>query len=330
MRIRMVSILLALALVLSLTGAAVAESFAVVNNPDPSDRLNLRTEPNADAATLGKYYSGVYVQVLDGVKDGWAKVRIGNQQGYMLAKYLAFDQAAGAVTPAIPVVTINNKNGTGLNLREGRSSSTPSQGLYKNGSKVMVYGVGVSWCHVYTEDGKTGFMLRNSLSPVLPFDKGAGSGTGAGAVKLARVHNPDPEDRLNLRTKPDTKAGSMGKYYNGVNVELLEARKSGWVKVRIGSLVGYMQTKFLEPDSKKTVQPAMPLCTVNAPGGIGLDLYDSPSKQAKSLGQYQNGTQGWVYGLSSDWCHIQMSDGKIGFMPREKLFPVLVFDKSGK
>ena len=37
---------------------------AVVKNPDPQDRLNLREQPSETAASLGKYYNGVVVQSL--------------------------------------------------------------------------------------------------------------------------------------------------------------------------------------------------------------------------------------------------------------------------
>lgn len=64
MRTRSMSLLLALMLALSLASTAVAyasittEATAVINNPNPEDRLNLRTRPSEDAPTLGKYYSG--------------------------------------------------------------------------------------------------------------------------------------------------------------------------------------------------------------------------------------------------------------------------------
>lgn len=34
---------------------------AVVSNPNPQDRLNLREQPSEAAASLGKYYNGVVV-----------------------------------------------------------------------------------------------------------------------------------------------------------------------------------------------------------------------------------------------------------------------------
>ena len=39
-------------------------AYAVVNNPNPQDRLHLREAPSADSASLGKYFNGVFAYVL--------------------------------------------------------------------------------------------------------------------------------------------------------------------------------------------------------------------------------------------------------------------------
>lgn len=49
---------------------------AVVNNPDPADRLHLRAAPSSSAVSLGKYYNGVEVAV-QSVSGGWALVKVG-------------------------------------------------------------------------------------------------------------------------------------------------------------------------------------------------------------------------------------------------------------
>lgn len=344
MRTRIISILVSVMLVLSLASTAMAaegyyvataEISATVSNPDPADRLNLRTKPSEDAPTLGKYYTGVYVEVLSAEKDGWVKVRFCNLEGYMLAKYLAFGQDRLQVGSAIPGVKIKNTGGKGLNLRKTQSVNSSSLGLYPNGQTVLVYGVSETWCHVQTEDGKIGFMLRESLSPVPEFDKGSGKsgstgGSGTGTT-TAKVNNPNPDDRLNLRTAPNADAPTLGKYYNGVHVELLGSEKNGWIKVRFGNLVGYMLAEFLETDYSNFVNSVLPSYTINNTAGTGLNLRESQSTKSKSLGLYSNGETGWVYGVGETWCHVQAPDGKVGFMLRESLSPVPVFDKgSGK
>lgn len=175
-------------------------------------------------------------------------------------------------------------------------------------------------------------MLRESLSPVLEYHTGSGkSGStgGNGTGTIARVHNPNPDDRLNLRTKPSTDAPSLGKYYNGVDVTLLGPEENGWYKVKFGTLTGYMQAEFLEtdPDKMWMVQSVSISFRVNNASGTGLNLRELQSTKSKSLGFYKNGEIGYVFGVGETWCHVLMSDETFGFMLRENLSPVPVFDK---
>mgnify|MGYP000041902695 CR=1 FL=1 len=69
-------------------------AYAVVHNPDAADRLNLRAAPNKEAESLGKYYNGVGVQILEELNNGWVRVRIGNRgvaEGDMMKAYLQYD-----------------------------------------------------------------------------------------------------------------------------------------------------------------------------------------------------------------------------------------------
>ncbi len=326
-------------LVLATTAMATQRS-ATVNNPNPTDRLNLRTEPRENAPSLGKYYSGVQVELLKEAKNGWIKVRIYNLEGYMKTDFLVQDGDGRSVEPAMPSVKINNSGGTGLYLRETQSTKSPSLGLYKNGLKVRVLGVSETWCHVKTSDGKVGFMLRDMLSPVLEYQKGSGNtanndgsssigswggpvgkhDVAAWSIKIndytGAVNNPNPSDRLHLRTEPKESAESLGKYYNGVRVIINGVSEGEWTKVAIGNLHGFMKTEFLaigEP-AQSNVISAMPIMVVSNPGSAAnLNLREGPFATSKSLGIYANGTKVILMGFSDKWAHVIVA-GKMGFM----------------
>ena len=172
MSIRFLSILICVMLVFSHMSTALAATTAMVNNPDPDDRLNLRTEPSVDAPSLGKYYNGLDVTLLSPEENGWYKVRIGTLTGYMQAKFLETDpdKMWQVQTVSIPF-RVHNASGTGLNLRELQSTKSKSLGLYRNGEIGYLLGVGETWCHVLIGADEVGFMLRESLSPVPAFDK---------------------------------------------------------------------------------------------------------------------------------------------------------------
>jgi len=82
------------------------DGWAVVSNPDPADRLHLRTAPSVSAESLGKFYNRTPVQVLE-QQGGWSRVRIGldgHLEGWMMTKYLAFGAAMDTVASASPVL----------------------------------------------------------------------------------------------------------------------------------------------------------------------------------------------------------------------------------
>lgn len=283
MRTRILPLLITMLFALSLASNAAANenskmtpgTIAVVNNPDSNDRLNLRTNPSPDAPTLGKYYNGTYLEVLSNEKNGWVKVSIFDLEGYMMAKFLVYPEQLEVGSSTVPSVKINNIGGTGLNLRKAQSTDSSSLGLYSNESTVRVFGVSETWCHVQTEDGNVGFMLREQLSPVLEYQKSSNS---------AVVNNPNSIGRLNLRTKPSQEAPSLGKYYSGTSVEVLSGDENGWTKVRFHTLEGYMMTKYLVFGQEQfKVGYAMPSVKINNTKGVGLNLRQDQSTNSPSL-----------------------------------------------
>ncbi len=62
--------------------------------------------------------------------------------------------------------------------------------------------------------------------------------------EFAVVSNPNPQDRLHLREKPDKESRSLGKYYNGTPVHVSEIR-GDWACVYVGDQLGWMMKKYL-------------------------------------------------------------------------------------
>lgn len=85
--------------------------WVVVSNPDPADRLHLRTEPDRGAESLGKFYNETPVQVLS-QKGEWSEVRVGldGLRGRMMTKHLAFGEAMDAVKTAFPQLTYRDEH----------------------------------------------------------------------------------------------------------------------------------------------------------------------------------------------------------------------------
>ena len=310
----------------------------VVNNPNPANRLNLRTKPDESAPSLGRYYNGVRLGALSKPSNGWINVYVEGTHvaGYMQTKYLVYNPSK-PVPSAIPLVTVSNKNGTGLNLRASQSSASQNYSFVPNGKTVSVLAWGEQWCHVQLEN-LTGYVLTSGLS-----FSGTGSSNNnhnagnTSVIARAYVINPDPADRLNLRVSVDAKGlggASLGKYYTGVEAEILEYLTRGntkWARVRIGAAkrAGYMQADFLAIDKMPSgVKAAMPAVAVKNPKATDhLNLRKEPSDKASSLGRYLNGTKVTVLGVvNNTWSHVKV-DGLEGFMMNRYLSPMPSFAK---
>lgn len=99
-----------------LTGGLPAldqSGWAVVNNPNPADRLHLRTGPDRSARSLGKFYNGTPLQVLARQGD-WTQVQLGfgptALTGWMMTKYLTFSVGMDAVKAAYPDLTLREEH----------------------------------------------------------------------------------------------------------------------------------------------------------------------------------------------------------------------------
>lgn len=299
----------------------------IVSNAKATDRLNLRAKPKTSAESLGGYYNGVRLEALSEPKDGWLYVRVeaSDVKGYMQVKHLVKGPTSSVIS-AIPSATIDNKKGAGLNLRAGRSSDTANYGFFDNGFTVAVLGYSTTWCHVQIEN-QTGYMLTSGLS----FSAGQTASTGSQVIGVATVRNPNKKDRLNLRESVDKngKGGfSMGKYYSGVQVEILNQmtiKGVAWSQVRIGSAArtGFMQTDFLVMNATPgQVTSTMPTVEVkNLKATDSLHLRSAPDSSSQSLGKYANGTKVVVMGIVNDtWSHVTVGSLE-GFMMNQYLSP---------
>lgn len=139
-----------------LEAVLVRDGWAVVCNPNPADRLHLRTRPKRDAESLGKFYNGTPVRVLER-KDGWCRVEIGldgHLSGYMMEKFLVFGAEMDGVACAYPQKCFTE-------AYEGRKVYADAQMTVETVRMEAFDVVGVVEDRLYillTDDGETGYV----------------------------------------------------------------------------------------------------------------------------------------------------------------------------
>lgn len=138
----------------------------------------------------------------------------------------------------------------------------------------------------------------------------------------ALVNNPNPSDRLHLRAKPDKASDSLGKFYNGTPVQVLE-RKDGWVCVSIGAgdaPTGWMMEKFLAFGADMDgVQAAFPELCFTEEIDNNRRMYTSPAlRTERAIVPYATYK---IIGLIEGKCYILMlDDGSVGYVPTDWLW----------
>ena len=138
----------------------------------------------------------------------------------------------------------------------------------------------------------------------------------------ALVNNPDPDDRLHLRAKPDKGSYSCGKFYNRTPVLVLE-RGDTWTKVQIGcgdaAMTGYMMTEFLafDEDEKAQLACAFPQKRLLEEHPNGVHMYDEPKSTAVTERMFKQESNDFIIGVSGDaWYVVLRADGEVGYVPQ--------------
>ena len=139
--------------------------WAVVSNPDPKDRLHLRTRPDKGAASLGKFWNGTPVRVLE-EKDGWCRVEIGTDghlTGWMMKQYLTFGETMDSVACAFPQLSVREEyEGWPVYLTADMDENLMTE---VNGD-MWVAGVADNDLYVILTDlGETGYAHQDRFTP---------------------------------------------------------------------------------------------------------------------------------------------------------------------
>ena len=145
---------------------ALAQSAVVDNGSDPDSRLNMRKEPSADSASLGKFYSGTEVEILSDAGGGWSQVSIGGGQnsldGYMMSDYLSTD-GEGVIDATFDMEVVSPYGTQSVVLRSKPSDSFDAVAMLEVGEAVRVIGVSGNFYYVQMDDDSVGCLDSSEL-----------------------------------------------------------------------------------------------------------------------------------------------------------------------
>lgn len=309
-----------------LVNANVLQNNAVVVAGSPGLRVNLRTAPDANADTQGKYYTGTLVQILDQSTlapngKGYVLVRVGDAVGYMDRERLV--DSLSNTWSELPVQTVYNWSQSQHPLYNQPNRYGQPIGYVPNSSSVTVLGIrNDGWYHVMYQ-GQIGYIQTYALQSTLPWDLDPDNPDDNVIIlndpNAMYVLSSKPGNRVNLRTKPSTDAVSLCKYYTGAPVVSLGDVINGYMHIRIGHVEGYMDTRFLMPDMLG-IESELIISQVAAQAGYA-PVYKWNQSDSSIKTTLYNGTKVFIIGFSDKWCHMVYDNDQHGFILRTDLFP---------
>ncbi|WP_082193124.1 SH3 domain-containing protein [Bacillus rubiinfantis] len=250
-------------------------------NVNSGSRLNVRKKPSSSAAIMTKLTNGKKVDVITEA-NGWAKIQINGQTGYVSSAFLVTKQADKQPVSEKPAKTItkyvNVNLGSTLNMR--KTATTKASVLLKlsRGVQVNVYSEANGWAKIEAY-GKIGYVssaflsgtkpapgttASNSTKPVTNPNSGDKGQTGETNTNTNTGSQPstgnDTEQTkpgtiekyvnvvygssLNMRAASSTKADIVTKLARGTIVTVI-AEANGWSQVTANGKTGYVSTQFL-------------------------------------------------------------------------------------
>lgn len=294
------------------SGAPVTAQQAFVCNPQEGYRLNLRVARSSASQSLGKYYTGTPLTILDGYdSNGYVMVDIGGRIGYMDSRYLT-EEPYSFVSELMEAVITRPQ---GANLRRGPSSEARITGQYAGGTVVTVLGLTQDgWYHVAV-DGQTGFMdgsltsLRLTWDQMDSDDPAVSDGISTGGVTMYVATSGG--SRLNLRERDSASSASLGRFYAGTEVTVLSYTRTGWAYVQIGCMTGYMDMGYLSSVAQASYGETR---VIRNGYGTGLNLREMPDTDSAVVEFCPNNTYVTVLGeLSDGWCYVAVGE-QAGYM----------------
>lgn len=161
---KIMTALLAAALVFALAAAALAQPAVVNNGADPASKLNMRTAPGTDAPSVGRFASGTQVEIIADAGNGWSQVQIGGGMnsicGYMKTEFLSGSTAIDARE----IHSVVSPYGTpAVVLRDRPGNSYDAVAMLPVGTQVTVIGVSGDFCYVQIEDTSVGCLAGSEL-----------------------------------------------------------------------------------------------------------------------------------------------------------------------
>lgn len=295
---RMAGLILALILVAGCL-PVLGENTPIYGVTRLNGTVNLRAGAAQSSRRVAVLQPGTWFTLL-GQKGAWYQIAtLGGETGYVSKNFVTLPQ-----DQIMQLGIVTNPSATAfLNLRETPSFQAKVLGIYYNGTPALVLSSMNGWATV-SVGGRTG-AFREEFLQVFP---------AVASADVATVVTPGMTP-LNLRSGPSRSTQVMMQYPGGTYVMILQ-RGTGWYRVSVNGVVGFMDAAFL----RDGILPPKGTGSMNTQGTGGyatvqnprprqvLNLREKPDQSAAVLAQLPSGTRLKMLAQGVTWSKVSQGD----------------------
>lgn len=202
--------------------------------------VNLREAASLERNVVSQLMSNDLVTVHGETVGGWYYVTAGALSGYVMSEYVSLD--ASEVSSSMNIsntVIINGGSSDRVHLREGKTASSKSLGLYYSGTEVTcLSGKDDPWVEVQIGQ-ECGYMSAEYLN--------FGSSNVKSQHPTATVRQKS-SGYINVRLIPYIKSEIIATLNSGDSITILGETANGWYYMQSGDMYGYVLTNLVTLD----------------------------------------------------------------------------------
>ena len=200
-------------------------------------RVNFRTGPSKDYASMGKIEKGETVTYLE-TSGSWIKIKYNSKTGYVHKNYISSSSSNSSTS----IKYVNAS--VGLNVRKGPSTSYAVITTLADGTKVTVVSTSGDWSKI-TCGNTTGYVSSKYLS------NSTSSSDNNSSTETSVTKYVNSSSGLNVRKGPSTSYSVITTLANGTQVTV-KSTSDGWSKITSGSVTGYVSSQYLSSTKPST------------------------------------------------------------------------------
>ena len=310
--------------------------------------LNVRSEASTSGIIIGSLSNGANVTIL-GESGNWYKIKYGSSTGYVSKDYVKAsgessenntnNSNVGSNEINSSEETSDSKSGkvvnvqSGLNVRNGASTSSGIIGSLSNGANVTILGESGNWYKI-KYGNSTGYVSKDyvkasgetSENDTNNSDIGSDESNSSGETstnksgQVVNVHSS-----LNVRSGASTSSKIIGSLSNGSNVTIV-GESGNWYKIKYGNSTGYVSKDYIKAseesnnsntqnntnnsNSESNGTNTSEEASTNKTGYVvnvssGLNVRNEASTSSNIIGLLSSGANVTIVGESGNWYKIK-------------------------